>query len=369
MVAAFAAYAGASTREFSTAKPLLDLRLPDGSRLSAWMSVSARPGLTIRRHRLADVELADLVPLGTLDAGLVALLTAAVRARKNIVVTGGVNAGKTTLVRALAGAFDPAEKLVVAEKDYELALDALPHRHHQVVSLQARDANAEGAGQVSLADLVTHALRMNPSRIIVGEVRGEELLPMLTAMGSGNDGSLCTLHANSAHAAFNRMAAIGLAGSARLPVEATHLLAADAVDLVVHVALDDAPGTEPRPIRHPGARGDRGRGERPGRLQRDLPARPGRPRGAGHPGRLPGGPGRRRVRPRVLRPRLVGPRPDQRARPPRGGRGCVVTALAALGGAVAVLGVLLVVAGTTGRGLPERRVRRRAARSGPGWAR
>ena len=83
---------------------------------------------------------------------------------------------------------------------------------------------------------------MNPSRIIVGEVRGEELLPMLTAMGSGNDGSLCTLHANSAHAAFNRMAAIGLAGSARLPVEATHLLAADAVDLVVHVALDDAPG-------------------------------------------------------------------------------------------------------------------------------
>ena len=134
MVAAFAAYAGASTREFSTAKPLLDLRLPDGARLSAWMSVSARPGLTIRRHRLADVELADLVPLGTLDAGLVALLTAAVRARKNIVVTGGVNAGKTTLVRALAGAFDPAEKLVVAEKDYELALDALPHRHHQVVS-------------------------------------------------------------------------------------------------------------------------------------------------------------------------------------------------------------------------------------------
>ena len=242
MVAAFAAYAGASTREFSTAKPLLDLRLPDGARLSAWMSVSARPGLTIRRHRLADVELADLVPLGTLDAGLVAVLSAAVRARKNIVVTGGVNAGKTTLVRALAGAFDPAEKLVVAEKDYELALDALPHRHHQVVSLQARDANAEGAGRVSLADLVTHALRMNPSRIIVGEVRGEELLPMLTAMGSGNDGSLCTLHANSAHAAFNRMAAIGLAGSARLPVEATHLLAADAVDLVVHLALDDTPG-------------------------------------------------------------------------------------------------------------------------------
>ena len=268
---------------------------------------------------------------------------------------------------------------MVAEKDYELALDALPHRHHQVVSLQARDANAEGAGQVSLADLVTHALRMNPSRIIVGEVRGEELLPMLTAMGSGNDGSLCTLHANSAHAAFNRMAAIGLAGSARLPVEATHLLAADAVDLVVHLALDDTPGVGRAPVRHAGAGGDRGRGERPGRLQRDLPARPGRPRRPGHPDRLPGRPGRRRAGPGVDHPVLVGHPTGQRAHPPRRAGERAVTALAALGGALAGLGVLLVVAGWTGRGLPERtgsvprrswraRLRRVPARGWRGWS-
>ena len=94
-----------------------------------------------------------------------------------------------------------------------------------------------------MAALVVHALRMNPRRIIVGEVRGDELIPMLTAMGSGNDGSLCTLHANSAHAAFNRMAAIGLASGQHLPVEAAHLLAADAVDLVVHVTLTE-PGTD-----------------------------------------------------------------------------------------------------------------------------
>ncbi len=239
MIQSFAAYLGQSTREFSSARPLLNLRLPDGARLSAWMGVSPRPGLTIRRHRLTDITLDDLRELDSLDSGLVAFLRAAVTARKNIVVTGGVNAGKTTLVRALANEIDPHERIVVVEKEYELGLDRLPDRHHQVVCLEARDPNAEGSGEVALAALVVHALRMNPRRIIVGEVRGDELIPMLTAMGSGNDGSLCTLHANSAHAAFNRMAAIGLACPQRLPVEAAHLLAADAVDLVVHVSIRD----------------------------------------------------------------------------------------------------------------------------------
>jgi pilus assembly protein CpaF len=239
MIQSFAAYLGQSTREFSSARPLLNLRLPNGARLSAWMGVSPRPGLTIRRHRLTDISLHDLVALGSIDVGLAAFLRAAVLARKNIVVTGGVNAGKTTLVRALANEVDPDERIVVIEKEYELGLDRLPGRHHQVVCLEARDPNAEGSGEVPLAALVVHALRMNPRRIIVGEVRGDELIPMLTAMGSGNDGSLCTLHANSAHAAFNRMAAIGLASTQHLPVEAAHLLAADAVDLLVHVTLSE----------------------------------------------------------------------------------------------------------------------------------
>jgi len=239
LIQALAAYQGQSTREFSSAKPLLNLRLPDGSRLAAWMAASPRPGLTIRRHRLPDLDLDDLLRLGTIDLALRAFLRAAVAARKNIVVTGGVNAGKTTTVRALANEFDPDEKIVVVEKEFELGLDRLPDRHHQVICLEAREANAEGAGEVSVATLVNHALRMNPRHIIVGEVRGDELIPMLTAMGSGNDGSLCTLHANSAHAAFNRMAAIGLSLSQKLPVEAAHLLAADAINFVVHVVLVD----------------------------------------------------------------------------------------------------------------------------------
>jgi pilus assembly protein CpaF len=239
MIQAFAAYQGQSTREFSSAKPLLNLRLPAGSRLAGWMTVSPRPGLTVRRHRLPDLDLDDLLRLGTVDLALRALLRAGVAARKNIVVTGGVNAGKTTTVRALANEFDPYEKIVVVEKEYELGLDRLPDKHHQVICLEAREANAEGAGEVSVATLVNHALRMNPRHIIVGEVRGDELIPMLTAMGSGNDGSLCTLHANSAHAAFNRMAAIGLASPQKLPVEAAHLLAADAIDFVVHIVLVD----------------------------------------------------------------------------------------------------------------------------------
>jgi pilus assembly protein CpaF len=240
-IQSYAAYAaGTSGREFSTARPLLNLRLPDGSRLAAWVGLSSRPGLTIRRHRLADVTLTDLQRLGTIDAALGGFLSAAVRARKNIVVTGGLNAGKTTLLRALAAEFDPMEKVVVLEKESELGLDRLPRRHRRVVALEAREANAEGAGEISLTILMTHALRMNARRILVGEVRGDELIPMLTAMGSGNPGSLCTLHANSSAAAVSRMVAIGLTSAHRLPAEATHALIADAVDFVVHLDLVDA---------------------------------------------------------------------------------------------------------------------------------
>lgn len=241
MLASFAAYLGQSTREFSSAKPLLNLRLPDGSRLSAWMAITPRPGLTIRRHRHTDIDLDDLLVLGTIDGPVHAFLRAAVAARRNIIVTGAVNAGKTTMVRALANEFDPADKLVVCEQEYELGLDRLTGRHRQVISMEAREANAEGAGAVDLSTLVVHALRMNPDRIIVGEVRSDELLPMLRAMGSGCTGSLCTLHANSSRAAFGRMAAIGLASPQRLPVEATHLLAADAIHYVVHLDLIDNP--------------------------------------------------------------------------------------------------------------------------------
>lgn len=238
MVRTFAAYHGTGAREFSTAHPLLNLRLPDGSRLAAWMAVSGRPGISVRRHRLVDISIDDLVRFGTMDAGLAAFLTAAVKMRMNIAVTGRPNAGKTTLIRALAGAADPGEKLVVIEKDYELALDRLG-RHRQVVCLESREPNAEGVGEVSLSELVVHALRMNPDRILVGEVRSDELLAMLSAMHSGANGSLTSLHANSARDAVARMTAIALSADRPVPVEALHALVGGALDLIVHLELDE----------------------------------------------------------------------------------------------------------------------------------
>jgi pilus assembly protein CpaF len=245
MVRSFAAYHAAGGREFSTTHPLLNLRLPDGSRLAAWMAVSDRPGLTVRRHRLLDVTLDDLVALGTLDPGLVAFLRAVAAAKSNVVITGRPNAGKTTLIRALASSIPAAEKLVVIEKEYELALDQLG-RHRQVVSMEAREANAEGVGEVSLSELVVHALRMNPDRIIVGEVRSDELLTMLQAMHSGATGSLTSLHANSARDAMSRMTAIALSAQRPLSVEALHALVGGAVHYVVHLTLDRSEGLQRR---------------------------------------------------------------------------------------------------------------------------
>ena len=238
MVRSFAAYHAAGGREFSTAHPLLNLRLRDGSRLAAWMAVSERPGLSVRRHRLLDVTLDDLVALGTLNAGLIAFLNALVRTKANVIVTGRPNAGKTTLIRAMAGQAPQHEKLVVIEKDYELALDRLG-RHRQVVSLEAREPNAEGVGAVSLAELVVHALRMNPDRIIVGEVRSDELLTMLQAMHSGATGSVTSLHANSARDALARMTAIALSADKPVSVEALHALVGGAQPFIVHLALHD----------------------------------------------------------------------------------------------------------------------------------
>ena len=185
---------GLSERRFDLARPELDLRLPDGSRLSALMAVTARPAVSIRRHRFSDLSLSDLHEMGSIDHGLESLLRSAVLARRNIVVSGAMNSGKTTLLRALASEIPPRERLVTIEQAFELGLDTPPHRHPDMVALEARQANMEGAGMVSVADLVRHALRMNADRVIVGEVLGDEVLPMLNAMSQGRSGSMCTIH-------------------------------------------------------------------------------------------------------------------------------------------------------------------------------
>jgi pilus assembly protein CpaF len=205
------------------------------SRLSAVMDVCRRPSVSIRRARLAKVFLSDLVGNGTLLPELASMLAAAVAARKNLMIAGSTNAGKTTLLRALANEIPPAERLVTVERALELGLDQFPELHPNVVAFEERLPNAEGAGGISMAELVRRSLRMNPSRVIVGEVLGDEIVTMLNAMTQGNDGSLSTIHANSAQEVFNRIATYALQAQERLPVEATHMLIAGAIDFVVFI--------------------------------------------------------------------------------------------------------------------------------------
>ena len=226
---------GLAERRFDTARPELDLQLPGGARLSAVMAVSARPTISIRRHRFADLSLDDLCSMGAMGPELRSLLAAAVRARKNIVVSGAVNSGKTTLLRALAAEIDPRERLVTIEQAFELGLDTGSDRHPDIVALEARPANIEGEGRIPVADLVRRSLRMNADRVIVGEVLGDEVLPMLNAMSQGRSGSMCTIHAESSAGVFRRIASYAVQAPERLPIEATNLLIAGALHLVVHL--------------------------------------------------------------------------------------------------------------------------------------
>jgi Flp pilus assembly CpaF family ATPase len=236
LIQALAAYSGLSSRPFDTANPQLDVRLPDGSRLSAVMDVTLRPAVSIRRARLGKVFLADLVGNGTIFPEIASFLAAATSARKNIMIAGATNAGKTTLLRAIANQIPPSERLITVERALELGIDHHPELHPNAVAFEERLPNSEGRGGISMAELVRRSLRMNPSRVIVGEVLGDEIVTMLNAMTQGNDGSLSTIHANSSLEVFNRIATYAIQSAERLPVEATHMLIAGAVDFVVFIA-------------------------------------------------------------------------------------------------------------------------------------
>jgi Flp pilus assembly CpaF family ATPase len=234
MIRTWATRGGQTARDFSAASPLVNVALEGGARMTATMSVTPRPCLSLRRHGQLDVTLPGLIKLGTLDQVTAAFLAAAVKGRCNIIVTGGVNAGKTTLLRALASEIAPGERIATLESEYELYLHER-EQHPDVIAFEAREANSEGAGSISLHDLIAHALRHNPQRIIVGEVRRGEIMPMLEAMNSGQEGSMCTMHANSPAEVFDRILILGLRGGLTLAERAIHVLVGMAVDLIVAV--------------------------------------------------------------------------------------------------------------------------------------
>ncbi len=233
LIQTLGSYAGLNPRPFDAANPELDLRLPDGSRLSATLRVCERPAVAIRRHRFPRVLLADLVGNGTLSGELAGFLAAAVRARQNIVIAGETGSGKTTLLRALVNEIPPAERLIVVEQNRELNLRAHPDLHPDVVEYEATVANSEGRGTVSVARLVRRTLRMAPDRVIVGEVLGPEIVAMLNAMSQGNDGSLSTIHADHPRGVFARIAVYAMQAEPPLGWETAQALIAGSLDFVV----------------------------------------------------------------------------------------------------------------------------------------
>jgi Flp pilus assembly CpaF family ATPase len=230
-----AARAGADERRFDRGVPRVSVRLPDGSRLFATM-LSREPSVSIRRHTLIDATLYEMCgKYGAVDEGLRDLLIAMVTARKNVVICGGTDTGKTTFLRAMAKAIPASERLITIEDTDELALDEDP-AHPDCVALQAREPNIEGEGGVDLAELVRWALRMAPDRVILGEARGGEVVPLLNCMSQGNDGSLATIHTSSSAQAFTRLMTYAAQSAERLPFESTAPLVGGAVHFVVHLA-------------------------------------------------------------------------------------------------------------------------------------
>ena len=223
-------------RRFDAGTPELNMQLPDGSRLFATMDVSLRPSLVIRRHRFEISSLKELQLRGLMSLELQDFLGAAVRARRNIVIAGGTGSGKTTLLRALINEIPVFERLVTIEDAYELGLDHFEHLHPDHDSLQSRPANVEGQGEITLADLTRMALRMDPDRVIVGEVRGAEAFPMLMAMSQGNNGSMCTMHADSTRSVFPKLAAYVSMASTGLPIDTVNLLLSSALHFVIYIS-------------------------------------------------------------------------------------------------------------------------------------
>jgi len=217
-------------RRIDEGQPMVDARLPDGSRVNAIIPPLALkgPSITIRKFSNNPYKIHDLIRFGTLTPKMAKLLEAAVKARLNIIISGGTGSGKTTLLNVLTGYIPENERIVTVEDAAELKLS-----QDHVVSLESRAENIEGKGAVTIRDLVRNCLRMRPDRIVVGEVRGGEALDMLQAMNTGHDGSLTTGHANSPRDMLARLETMVLMAGMELPVKAIRQQVSSAIDLVV----------------------------------------------------------------------------------------------------------------------------------------
>jgi len=220
-------------RRIDEVSPMVDARLPDGSRVNAIVPPLALEGpkLSIRRFGARPLSADDLVQNGSLRAEMRQFLAAAVEARVSMMISGGAGAGKTTLLNALSAFIPNDERLITVEDSAELIL-----QHPHVVRLETRDANIEGAGEATQRDLVRNSLRMRPDRILIGEVRGPEALDMLQAMNTGHEGSLTTIHANDTRDALSRLEMMVAMTGLELPVPVVRQYVAGGIRLVVHVA-------------------------------------------------------------------------------------------------------------------------------------
>lgn len=235
---------GHSERTISTANPTLALSLQDGSRLQAITGLGPMTYAVIRRHRVSHANLDDLVRLGTIDPILRVFLGAAVRAEKNIMIAGKQKAGKTTLMRAMLKEFDPECRFATIQTEDELFAHTNGY-HKQVVSLVGRESNGEkdvtgrGAGEVTLLDLMHPALRMSLERIVVGEVRGAEVVAMMQALTNGSGGNLCTIHARRPDIIFDRIAELYALAQENLSEQLAYRQTANGLDFIVYVDMTD----------------------------------------------------------------------------------------------------------------------------------
>jgi pilus assembly protein CpaF len=220
-------------RRIDESSPMVDARLPDGSRVNAVIRPIALcgPTISIRKFRKEGITIEDLIRFGSLTREMAEFLSACVRASLNIVVSGGTGSGKTTMLNVLSSFIPDDERIITVENAAELQL-----RQEHVVPLESRPPNVEGKGEISIRDLVINTLRMRPERIVVGECRGGEALEMLQAMNTGHDGSMTTLHANSPRDAIARIETMCLMAGMDLPVRAIREQIASAVNLIVQLA-------------------------------------------------------------------------------------------------------------------------------------